>query len=200
MQLIFTPIKVRNKKGDFNRPVSIRRQDIPLEGRFEQSVNGNCSGVIAAGNFLQLTTEAFVPVPLRDQPWFSTHLHFLSLSVRACSDVHILLSSSATAAADTRRGYEIVIGYDENVMSAIRRSRGGDAETSVLLRHLVDCAAYRAFWITWSGGVIRVGAGRLYHGEFMSYRDDAPRAVNAFSVATAADVHGVWRIPVRDGE
>ena len=199
MQIIFTPIKVRNKKGDFNRPVSIWRQDIPLEGRFEQSVNGDCGGVIAAGNFLQLTTEA--SVPLRDQPWFSTHLHFLSLSIRACSDVHILLSSAATAAeADARRAYEIVIGYDENVMSAIRRSRGGDAETSVLLRHLVDCAAYRAFWITWSGGVIRVGAGRLYHGEFMLYRDDAPVAVNAFSVATAADVRGVWRIPVRDGE
>ena len=52
---------------------------------------------------------------------------------------------------------------------------------------------FRAFWISWDGGIIRTGSGRdPTQREFLSWRDPSPFDVNYISVSSGWESTAIW--------
>lgn len=101
----------------------------------------------------------------------------ITFEVLACNDAHVLLAKyfKNTKPAES---YEVVFGCSSNTKVEIRDGAGVSIQLlnyhtlnfvvqGVLLASysesgLMNCAEYRAFWISWDGRKIRAGKGGSY--------------------------------------
>jgi len=103
----------------------------------------------------------------------------------------------------TPNSYEIVLGGSQNQQSWISRN----------LQHLVTAATnqilsqeeFRPFWITWEGGNIQVGTGRVQTGEsrFMQWREPGGSFganVRYVGFATSDGAEGEFRLWRKEGK
>ena len=124
----------------------------------------------------------------------SPHKDVLSFRVRACSDVHLILSSSLKAR--TARYYEISIGFDGGTHSSLKFGNKQMAEC-ITPRSVLDCKNDRHFWVHWDAdsGLVEVGEGPL-HGfnGLLSWTNPDPFDIQAISMATKTSVSGRWQL------
>ena len=63
------------------------------------------------------------------------------------------------------------------------KSKQGEPLSQVSTPDIMSANEYRQFWISWTGGVIRVGTGWVIDSNiFMQYLDPSPTPVNFVSV------------------
>ena len=123
--------------------------------------------------------------------WLHASHHQFVFKAKACSDVHVALSS-VHGSSD---GMEVVIGGWSNSMSAIRPTKGGHL-TEVTTLDILSCDQFRSFWITWSNtyGTYNVGTGEVVDQQiFMSYTEDSPRGnIHHIGLSTGYGFSGEW--------
>ena len=65
----------------------------------------------------------------------------------------------------------------------------------------VNCDEMRPFWITWMGGLIKVGHGSLIdHNVFLEWLDPEPRAVTYATFTTYYGAPGNWIVSLLKGK
>uniref|UniRef100_X2B7D1 Farnesoic acid O-methyl transferase domain-containing protein n=1 Tax=Capitella teleta TaxID=283909 RepID=X2B7D1_CAPTE len=117
------------------------------------------------------------------------HKQGIVFSVRACSDVHVILSD---VIRDTADRYDIVIGGWANTKSAIRTFEQKE-HVSVSTPEINSCQHHRAFWITWQNGAIEVGQGEIIGLErIMDYQILDMYPVRAVGFSTGYAFNGTW--------
>ncbi|XP_072019893.1 LOW QUALITY PROTEIN: C3 and PZP-like alpha-2-macroglobulin domain-containing protein 8 [Amphiura filiformis] len=99
-------------------------------------------------------------------------LTFMTFLCKAKNDATIGLARNH----DAHELYEIVLGGWDNSMSWIARSRMGDQVAMAETPKIVSWDEFRAFWITWESGEIKVGHGEAPTNEsvILSWQDDDP--------------------------
>ncbi len=119
--------------------------------------------------------------------------HVLHFRVRACRDASIRLVT--TDFSDFGRNtYTVVLGGFENARSTIKRDGFTSALVDVETPNILDCAAFRSFWISWINGLLEVGAGPQYSEyNFMAWQMSSTADIHVVSMATQGQ-HGEWEV------
>lgn len=129
-----------------------------------------------------------------DHLWSTAdHRTSLSFRVKACHDAHVALASTL---ADTRQhAYEIVLGASGNQYTIIRNMTLDFPVMTVHTPGILDCTEMRKFWISWEGGLVRVGYGlRAGLQTIMEWQDTDPYAIHAYGISTGFGASGVWQL------
>lgn len=97
---------------------------------------------------------------------------------------------------------EVQLGINNNMQSSIRPTPNGDTDVvTVDTSSILDSLQFRAFWVSWANGHIRVGkGGNVYINEFMSYPDPTPQKVGAVGFAADSSADSAWVITKLLGE
>jgi Farnesoic acid 0-methyl transferase len=132
--------------------------------------------------------------------WLSTNgRQHATIAVRACSDVHIALT---TRVGNITQGREIVIGGYDNSLSLIidgvrdiDSSFGGSVVAEQETPQILSCTEWRMFWISWIDDLLEVGTGwELGAAGFMRWYDASPVAIAAIGVSTGYSHDGDWSL------
>jgi len=119
--------------------------------------------------------------------------------VRGCYDARIILASY-TKVVDVS-SYEIMIGANGNQVSRIGKDGldgGNVVEAST--PNVLHCTETRYFWVSWGGGYIQVGSGRV-PGEsgFLQLQDSAPYKVRSLAFDADSPTVAVWEFGTEEG-
>ena len=132
------------------------------------------------------TPDEYTYTYLEDKGLCAAKQGRLQFWVKASNDVHINLADTK----DNDNTIEIVIGGWGNSKSVIRFARRGvNKKEASGSRLSVD--EYRPFWITWTGGEVKVGAGTEI-GANVFLKAKSSQEVNHVGVATAFGSGGNW--------
>ena len=105
---------------------------------------------------------------------------------KAKSDVHVTLST----VKDDSDSYEILIGGWSNTKSVIRLCHQCHDMMETLHTPLNE-NFFMPFWVSWSGGVIRVGEGtEILKNEFLHMDEPTPKSIDYIGISTSAV--GTW--------
>ena len=129
-----------------------------------------------------------------EQLWLTEYANNdMVISVKACSDAHIILSPDV---GNTEDVYEIALGIDDNVHSVIRNTRGGTNHVIAWTEDILSCDEYRTFWIQWvNGSGIYVGEGpEVGVDEIFRFIDLVGKNIRAAGFSTGNGATGSWRI------
>lgn len=120
----------------------------------------------------------------------TTQISSLVFSIKACSDASLILSSYT---GDTTQGYEILIGWNQNLDTIIRELPENEIKEST--PGVLNCHNLHNFWIYWDSGVVQVGKGSVVLSESLVRMTRATNHVlNALSFKTATGITGSWEI------
>ncbi len=86
------------------------------------------------------------------------------------------------------------MGAYDNSLVLIRSSVGGHAVASIVKEGLLSCDHFRGFWISWSGGIIRVGEGRTPYENELIRTENVTVPFSSIAIATEFEVTGTWEI------
>ena len=124
----------------------------------------------------------------------SQHANVLAFKVRACSDAHVILSS--TQSASTAKYYEISLGIDGGRRSLLKFDND-PRDQVVSSTAVLDCKHDRQFWLHWDAdtGLVRIGEGLLYgFNVLLSWTNPDPFEIEAIGLSTKNSVPGRWRL------
>lgn len=114
---------------------------------------------------------------------------FLSFSVKACSDVYLVLTSKYD---DEGPLIEIAIGLNGNTRSAIRTEKRG-TNIVTFTRSFLNCRRFTRFWVSWKNQIIQVGMGlKENNREFMMMMDDRKLNIVNIGISTGRGTTGDW--------
>ncbi|XP_066270898.1 C3 and PZP-like alpha-2-macroglobulin domain-containing protein 8 [Branchiostoma lanceolatum] len=130
-----------------------------------------------------------------------TETTIFTFATKASNDVHLSLSARPT---DMPSMYEIVIGGWQNTQSWITRSKQGDHLVTVPTPEILSWHEFRAFWLSWTDGVIEVGYGIEPTNDslIMTWVDPEPLPVKYIGFSTGWGSLGefkIWRREDTDG-
>ncbi|XP_078578004.1 C3 and PZP-like alpha-2-macroglobulin domain-containing protein 8 [Branchiostoma floridae x Branchiostoma japonicum] len=130
-----------------------------------------------------------------------TETTIFTFATKASNDVHLSLSARPT---DMPSMYEIVIGGWQNTQSWITRSKQGDHLVTVPTPEILSWHEFRAFWLSWTDGVIEVGYGIQPTNDslIMTWVDPEPLPVKYIGFSTGWGSLGefkIWRREDTDG-
>ena len=125
---------------------------------------------------------------------------FLTFEVKACKHVALYASSSDNKNS-TKPLYEIAIGSHHNTRTHVRRRNDASLQASSRItkqsdtQNILNCNAYRPFWISWEAGSIMVGSGNVV-GEnvIVSWINPDPFSVKSLGIVTLDNVDGEWKV------
>ena len=135
------------------------------------------------------------PARLYKKFWVST-TDITGVVFEVLADKNAYIALCAVEGQIDYDAYEIQIGIENNQVTVIY-PKLNDATNQVRAStpNVLDHLQFRAFWISWSYGVIRVGkGGNLHVNELLSYTDPAPHAVGAVGFAAEASIDSHWVI------
>ena len=118
--------------------------------------------------------------------------------VKGCSDAFINLQGiPGVSKSDS---YEVLLGSAGNRKSAIRPVDIGSKPKVVAdTPGILNCTAFRTFWIRWDGGKIQVGRGSIYGiNRFLSWSEPSPMSINAVSFIALEPAE--WRTDLPSGK
>ena len=114
---------------------------------------------------------------------------YLFFLVKAEKDVHVTLSTIK----GNLDSYETVIGGWSNAKSAIRLCQQCDPPVMETQHIPLNANFFQPFWVSWSGGDIRVGQGtELFKDEFLRLDDPNPKSINYVGISTGYGAAGTW--------
>ena len=114
----------------------------------------------------------------------------MEFEVKASNDAHLALSQYYGIWKNN--SYEIVIGGWINKKSVIRKC--DQCKYSKSFDHSpLKADEYRPFWISWEGGLIKVGSGKQPNGVFLEWQDPDPIPVNYIGIRTGWGSTGSWK-------
>ena len=120
---------------------------------------------------------------------------FVTFRVKATKDAHIGLFDKIYQYI----AYEIVLGAGTNTFSVIRRAHQTD-DKAYYVGTTLNETDFRAFWISWSNGLIQVGFGNIVgHEMFMSWQDPEPIGIGVVAISGYYDVGGEWEFQAVPG-
>ena len=124
-----------------------------------------------------------------DQVWLDvSEQHDLKFLVRVCKDANVGLFTSFEDSES--KMYRIIIGGWGNRASAIRGTPVPGATNLVqeTTPAILSCESLRPFWISWEGGLIRMGRGSTVGVDtLMQWQDqDTPLTVTGASLASGS--------------
>ncbi|XP_078666355.1 C3 and PZP-like alpha-2-macroglobulin domain-containing protein 8 isoform X2 [Branchiostoma floridae x Branchiostoma belcheri] len=130
-----------------------------------------------------------------------TETTIFTFATKASNDVHLSLSARPT---DMPSMYEIVIGGWQNTQSWVTRSKQGDHLVTVPTPEILSWHEFRAFWLSWTDGVIEVGYGIEPTNDslIMTWVDPDPLPVKYIGFSTGWGSLGefkIWRREDTDG-
>ena len=65
---------------------------------------------------------------------------------------------------------------------------------------IISCDEMRPFWVSWDGGIIKVGHGDLIdRNTFLEWPDPEPRGVTYAAYSTYVDTSGEWEVTMLRG-
>ena len=135
-----------------------------------------------------------------NQFWLTLNARsYIVFRVMACNDAHIGLSA-ATGNSKTRM-YEFVIGGNSNTETYIRTARLSETKATESTEGILDCQAFRPFWVRWVDNVLELGEG-THAGKrsIIKWEDtEDPHPVEALTISTGFDAEGVWEFSYVDG-
>ena len=106
-----------------------------------------------------------------------------------------ILSSNAYAA-------KCSLFYGTTCRTLIRRARadGGNTDAETDTPNIVTYDKLQPFWLSWSGGLIRVGEGHIVGDrELLQWQDPNPRSVHDITVSTGWGANGHWEFDSYEG-
>ena len=113
---------------------------------------------------------------------------FYTFQVRACAEARIALGPEPGVLG----GHEVALGSSGNTRACVLW-RDAAQRCSVVTSHMLDCHRRRAFWLSWAGDVIRVGAGDTRgRGLLVEWAVPGLDTISALSFTTADDNQGYW--------
>lgn len=107
----------------------------------------------------------------------------LIFSVKACEDVRLLLSDVIGTA--TSNAIELVLGTMTNTRFEIKNYRSGSVYVYEDHSGLLNCNAFVSFWVSWHGGLLKLGSGALPGQQVIIY-DQIEDVINFAGVSFAA--------------
>lgn len=132
------------------------------------------------------------------QFWYTLvgHTHF-TFKVKATKNVKVILANIPTL--HHVLGYLVTIGDDDGQMTKISKRDGSTIDEST--PDILDPEEGSEFWVSWYGGIVRVGTGiEVGENELVHFDDGYPIDINAVSISTDQDVTGKWEINFSGGE
>lgn len=129
----------------------------------------------------------------------------LKLDIKACHDAVVFLSESDFMRS-SQSLYEIVFGSYSNTNTYILRRNDESLGPSssiedfpdhqnIGIQNSLSCSDYKAFWITWIDGHIKIGSGStLSENVFADWQDPVPIEVKSIGILTFWGATGEWRI------
>ena len=88
-----------------------------------------------------------------------------------------------------------ILGSQDNSMTEIRSSVGGNVEASQTIPAPLHCSEYREFWVSWGSTFISVGeAGQVGEGMHARWSSDTDplNPIHSIALATEEGVTGRW--------
>lgn len=119
--------------------------------------------------------------------------------VMACRDAHVALTQLFNNLQSPT--YEIIIGGNGNRNSFIRDGNTFEEFYRVDSADVLDCNAYRTFWVKWNvDSKIVVGRGAVVGAnQFMDWLDPQRRSYSGLTISTYYDQPGLWDFSFVDG-
>ena len=144
---------------------------------------------------------------------YSQHLYKLGIysvdqpfkfKVKACTDVHVFMSSSQFMAY-TYPFHNVVIGGSNGDKIFLRHVRDGkyySLKEGTAVDDLLNCLNYREFWVTWRNATLKVGRG-LIEGEnqldALLLQSSHVIDVRGIGIMTSHGSNGQWLV-YKDGK
>jgi Farnesoic acid 0-methyl transferase len=122
----------------------------------------------------------------------------ITLKIRACSDVRIILARHFLVT--DYDVLEIVIGASANSVSMIRSGVGGSIVVEEETRSILHCTAARWFWIDWSHG-ISVGSDAVVGDRVFMSMINLPQVfdIESLSISTRDALGADWEFSTVPG-
>ncbi|XP_064595766.1 C3 and PZP-like alpha-2-macroglobulin domain-containing protein 8 [Liolophura sinensis] len=138
---------------------------------------------------LHVSTPAAFVVQYLPKPRGMTAFSF---TVRAVSSAHLRLTS---VPGDTNHVVEILIGGNGNSLSSISRGKSDSDQVTAHTPNVLTMEEYRAFWVSWEGGRVRVGLGsHINYQQLMSLDLHEEHTVEYIGFATSSGVPATFKI------
>ena len=123
----------------------------------------------------------------------------VTFSVKGKNDAHIGLVKGNKEKKDM---YEIVIGGWGNQQSVIRNQHQGPNKVVLKTPEIISAHEWRSFWLTFSGGTIRLGSGNQVAKAgtvLMEWTDPNPMNVDHVAVGSGFQAGASWELCAVDG-
>ncbi|CAC5408476.1 unnamed protein product [Mytilus coruscus] len=132
----------------------------------------------------------------------------LKLQIKSCKYGVVFLSSSELMDS-AEPFYEIVFGTYSNTQTYILKRNNDSLLPSSMIEvglpteeiNTLNCSEFRPFWISWSGGHIRIGRGSTECvNMFVEWEDPSPLKTRSIGICTFCGNTGEWRISIEANE
>ncbi|VDI03753.1 Hypothetical predicted protein [Mytilus galloprovincialis] len=160
----------------------------------------------------KLTTRNILDYVVNLQNYGITYVDEMSslkLEIKSCKDGVVFLSSSELMDS-AEPFYEIVFGAYTNTRTYILKRNNDSLLPSSMNEvfpggqpthenNTLNCSEFRSFWVSWSGGHIKIGRGpTVGENMFVEWEDPSPTNVRSIGMCTWWGNTGQWKIYVED--
>ena len=132
-----------------------------------------------------------------DKRWLFTSKETFRFFVGACRDASLVIATIPFYKVD--QASEIILGANNNKETRIFPDRSNQEDYQIAeTPNILDCDTLREFWISWDGGILRVGRGKEYDDELLSVSYSWLN-ISAIALTTGNDVYGRWVFFKKEG-
>lgn len=140
--------------------------------------------------FAFFTPAASGQVPaIENHAWFYVLSDSLEFKLQTCSSAEIILA--VTPFNPNTDGYRVSLG----MLSTITRLHYTDRTAAADTMSLFNCYTLRSYWITWVGGYVKVGHGKMGANLIVQLQDSDQLMIGALSLFTPqSQGGGEWQV------
>lgn len=126
---------------------------------------------------------------IENHAWFYVLSDSLEFKLQTCSSAEIILA--VTPFNLNTDGYRVSLG----MLSTVTRLHYADRTASADTMNLLNCYMLRSYWITWVGGYVKVGLGKMGTNLIVQLQDSDQLTIGALSLFTPqSQGGGEWQV------